>query len=89
MTSSITLPHTAQSQHNITQLLSRSIGSNRFYNHGEGPYYGLLLVEIAYLCFHISVLNVKGHVGTFNKAKALVWALCDCLNHGWMDRLQL
>ena len=37
-----------------TGAVKRSIGSTiGFHNHGEGPYWGLLLVESAYWRFHI------------------------------------
>ena len=40
--------------YDITSAVKLSIGSTTgFYNHGEGPYKGLLLVESAYYCFHI------------------------------------
>ena len=40
----------AQTLFQITLVLQTI---HRFHNHGEGPYYGLLLVESAYYCFHI------------------------------------
>ena len=38
----------------MTSAVKRSIGSTTgFHDHGEGPYWGLLLVESGYYRFHI------------------------------------
>ena len=39
------------------QIRARNETSRSFYNHGEGPYKGLLLVQSAYQSFHITLFN--------------------------------
>ena len=55
VSASATEPRAVSSPQSSHYSLKRRLSecSRRFHNHGEGPYYGLLLVDSAYKHFHI------------------------------------
>ena len=42
------------------------IHTRRFYNHGEGPYLGLLLVESTYYYYYCAFNQEKALIGAFS-----------------------
>ena len=46
---------------NNNQWWKQTLASLNFYNPGEGPYDGLLLVENSHYCFHIKDMVLNGH----------------------------